>query len=395
MTDLTVPQRLKIDLMTYGMSVSESARNALMGSEGLRPLTLADYASTSGIALEIEDDLWVNAPISEHNPNFVTHPPLTLHHREGQFHIRGKNLEVRVSPLPVPGYHDQRLPSGRLITDFAITHTDRVRISPIQGCSYVCTFCDLPYDKRYEKMPIEGLVQSVRRALEDKVLPAHHVLISGGVPRDEDWPWLNEVYEKVAASFPDVQIDVMMVPVPGHFNVDRLHEIGIHALFLNLELFSEEAARKIMPRKLRIGREAFLDVIERAVAIFGPGNVQSVILVGLEPMEHTLQGVQALAERGCDPVLSPFRPDPGTPLKDHPPPSVELLMEIYLRSLEIVDHEGVKLGPRCIPCMHNTLTFPDESGLYLRTGKLNEAHKALESMRTLKVNSIDGFIPGL
>jgi 2-iminoacetate synthase ThiH len=287
-----------------------------------------------------------------------------------QFFIRGKNLEVPVNPLPVPGYHDQRLPSGRLITDFAITHTDRVRISPIQGCSYVCTFCDLPFDKRYETMPIEGLTQSVRRALEDPVLPAHHVLISGGVPKDEDWPWLNEVYEEVAASFPDVNIDVMMVPVPGRFHVNHLHEIGINALFLNLELFSEEAARKIMPRKLRLGMKTYLEIIENAVETFGQGRVQSVLLVGLESLEDTLRGVQALAERGCDPVLSPFRPDPGTPLKNHPPPSAELLQEVYLLSLKIADREGVKLGPRCIPCMHNTLAFPDDSGLYHATQKL-------------------------
>lgn len=371
MTGLTTEQRLKIDLMTHGMSISRSARSALMGDEGLRPLTLADYASTSGIALEIGGNIWVNAPISDHNSNFVTEPPLTLDHQAGGFFLHKKGVEVPVNPLPVPGYHNERLPSGRLMTDFAVTHTDRVRISPIQGCSYVCTFCDLPYDKRYEKMPIEGLVQSVRRALDDEVLPAHHILISGGVPKEEDWPWLNEVYENVAVSFSDVHIDIMMVPVPGHFHVDRLHEIGIHALFLNLEVFSEEAARKIMPRKLRIGREAFLDVIEKAASLFGPGRIYSLLLVGLEPMEDTLRGVQVLAERGCDPVLSPFRPDPGTPLRNRPPPSVAFLEEVYLSAIEIVDRAGVKLGPRCIPCMHNTLTFPDVSGLYYRSCELN------------------------
>lgn len=370
MTDLTVQQRLKLDLMTYGMSVSESARDALVGCDGLRPLTLDDYASTSGIALEIEEDLWVNAPISEYNPNFVTQPSLTLEFRADRFFIGNKDLEIAVNPLPVPEYHDERLPSGRLTTDFAITHTDRVRISPIQGCSFACTFCDLPYDKRYEKMPIEGLLQSVRRALEDKVLPAYHVLISGGVPKDADWPWLNETYERVSASFPGIHVDVMMVPVPQHFHADRLHQIGINALSINLELFSEEAARKIMPRKLRLGIGTFLTFIESAVALFGPGRVRSMLLVGLEPLEDTLRGVQALSERGCDPVLSPFRPDPTTPLRNRQPPSSDFLQEVYLRSLEIVERQGVKLGPRCIPCMHNTLTFPDASGAYYRTQEL-------------------------
>jgi hypothetical protein len=368
--DLTVQQRLKIDLMTYGMSISPSARHALTGNEGPRPLTLADYASTTGVALEIEEDIWVNAPISDFNPNFVTQPPLTLEKDEDRFFIRAGDLEFRVNPLPVPEYHDKRLPSGRLTTDFAITHTDRVRISPIQGCSFACTFCDLPYDKRYERMSLEGLVQSVRRALDDKVLPAHHVLISGGVPKEADWPWLNEVYENVSSSFPGTHVDVMMVPVPQHFHAYHLHRIGINALSINLELFSEVAARKIMPRKLRIGVETFLKFIESAVALFGPGRVRSMLLVGLEPMEDTLRGVQALAERGCDPVLSPFRPDPATPLKSQPPPSSDLLQEVYLRSVEIVERAGVKLGPRCIPCMHNTLTFPDDSGLYFRTQEL-------------------------
>lgn len=361
---LSAVQRLKIDLMTQGMSASRAAREALIGTDGLRPLTLAEYASTSGVILKLGENVWVNAPISDHNANFVTEPAFTLDHRHGSFFLRGKDMEAAVHPLPVPDYSNERLPSGRLLTDFAVTHTDRVRISPIQGCSYVCTFCDLPYDKRYEKMSVEGLIQSVRRALDDPILPARHVLMSGGVPKDEDWPWLNSVYEHVAASFPALHIDVMMVPVPDLFSIDRLREIGIHALFLNLELFNQEAARTIMPRKVRIGREAFLNAIDKAAKVFDPGCVYSLLLVGLEPIEETLLGVRALAERGCFPILSPFRPDPGTPLKSKRPPSTELLKEVYLRSSEIVEHYGVKLGPRCIPCMHNTLTFSDHSEWY-------------------------------
>ena len=37
---------------------------------------------------------------------------------------------------------------------------------------------------------------------------------------------------------------------------------------------------------------------------------------------------------------------------------------IGLSTANIVERYGVKLGPRCIPCQHNTLTFPDDSGAY-------------------------------
>ncbi len=366
---LTPTQKLKVALMTDGMAVSPEARAVLAGESGTRPLTLADYASTSGIALELEGHIWVNAPFSDFNPNFVDQPPHRLEHDGDGFWVRSGDLEVRAGPLPVPAYHDQENERGERFTDYAITHTDRVRISPIQGCSFACKFCDLPFVKRYKQKAEEGLIGSVRRALEDQVLPAQHVLISGGVPKDSDWDWENRVYEAVAASFPGISVDVMMVPVPGQLDAQRLQDFGIHGLSINLEMMDSERARKIMPRKAKIPRQHWLDFIEGAVGIYGPGKVRSLLMVGIEPMDATLRAVQALAERGCEPVLSPFRPDPSTPMRDDRPPTAAALEEVYERSVEIVDRAGVKLGPRCIPCMHNTLTFPDDSDYYYWSGE--------------------------
>jgi hypothetical protein len=93
-------------------------------------------------------------------------------------------------------------------------------------------------------------------------------------------------------------------------------------------------------------------------------------------MEETLRGVEALAERGCFPILSPFRPDPGTPLRNHLPPNANSLEETFLRSLDIAEYRGVKLGPRCIPCTHNTLTLPDGSQLYYRSSEFKNGTQA-------------------
>lgn len=356
---LKVIERLKLELMTDGIEVSPAAADALSSNQS-KPLTLADYASTSGIALELEGQIWLNAPIHEFNPNFVDRAPHSLEYEDDTFLVRTESGEFPAQPVPVPNYHNETCPgTERPYTDYAITHTDRVRISPIQGCKFVCTFCDLPYDKRYEKMALEGLIASIGRALEDQALPAHHVLISGGVPSDDDWPWLREVYRAVPDAFPEVDVDVMMVPVPGQLVARELYEAGIHGVSVNLELFDEERSYRIMPHKSKLGPQAWFDFIEEAVEYFGPGQVRSLMMVGIEPLEKTLEGVQALAERGCEPVLSPFRPDPATPLRKLEPPTVDVLEEAYLRSAEIVEANGVKLGPRCIPCMHNTLTFPD------------------------------------
>jgi len=359
---LNPAQRLKLELMSEGLAVSSHARESYAG----RPLTLADYATTSGITLVLGKDIWVNAPLHDHNPNFVAESvPHVLDVEDGVYVVRSRGEDYPVRALPVPDYHNEKNSNEEPYTSYAITHADRVRISPVEGCGMVCTFCDLPYEFRYRRNRVDGLVDSIARALEDRALPAKHVLISGGTPKPEDFDFLRTVYDEVPKRFPGIDVDIMMVPAPGLLNLQELRQAGIHGLSINLEIFNLEIARKMMRPKYDLGRPYYLDFIEKASAAFGLGRVRSLLLVGIEPMEDTLQAVEELVKRGCDPVLSPFRPDPHTPLRNSPPPTVEFLTETYERALEIVERQGGKLGPRCIPCQHNTLTFPDESGEYL------------------------------
>jgi Radical SAM superfamily len=359
-------QRLKIDVMTHGLAISEAAREEMRGSEPRpRPLTLADYASTSGVSMCLDGGIWINAPIADFNPNFVTEPAAELLWKAGRFLVRYESMEVGALPLPVPAYYDQLNAWGEKYTSYAITHTDRVRISPIQGCAITCQFCDLPYEYRYSTKRIEGLIESVARALDDPLLPAQHVLISGGTPRPEDYSYENEVYDRVCAAFPEVEVDVMMAPMPGLLNPERLKAAGVHGLSINLELYGEEQARKVMAGKAKITRQATLDFIEDAVNVFGPGRVRSLLMLGLEPLADTMRAVHRLAERGCDPVLSPFRPDPSTPLRSLNPPNADFLAAAYEGALHILaKYPETRLGPRCIPCQHNTLTFPDGTDAY-------------------------------
>jgi len=44
-------------------------------------------------------------------------------------------------------------------------------------------------------------------------------------------------------------------------------------------------------------------------------------------------------------------------MRNDPPPSAEELLDVYLRARDICGELDVPLGPRCIPCSHNTLTF--------------------------------------
>jgi hypothetical protein len=358
--ELTPLQHLKISCCSRGIRIAEDAERQLTEGEDV-PLSIHEYATTGGVTLKLEGDVYVNAPFDEW---FCDEPEATLavDGATGKYvvYFRGDAFPAQV--LPLPGYLEVRDTQARLVRHTVMSHADRARVSPIYGCAFGCKFCDF-LGKKYVRRPVDQLLSALAVARADTVLPVKHVLISGGTPRLRDYEYFGEVCETIIRNT-DIAVDVMVAPWSDNV-IDRLADWGIYGYAINIEIFDSEIARRIMPQKWRLGLSAYAARIERALErTGGNGRVRSLIIVGLEPLEKTLAGVEFLARLGCDPVLSPFRPARGTPLQAVRPPSSDLLERVYLESLEIVARYGVKLGPRCIPCQHNTLTFPDGSQAY-------------------------------
>jgi hypothetical protein len=358
-TALSVAQRLKFQLLAEGIEISRPARQAMREATSQSDLTPADYASTTGLILELDDDVWVNAPINDYNPNFVSGSRFVLDHGTDGFCVHGAGLASPARFWPPPRYHAQSERFGPL-NNFVVTHGDRARLSPVRGCAMTCMFCNIPYDDPldvYGTKPIDALLEAARIAVGDERQPAHHMLISGGTPKRPDFEFMQELYQQVLLEFPRNPVDIMMVPLPGLFDLPLLDKLGLNEISINIEVFSETHAKQVMRNKYNQGLAFYLDFIEQAAEALGTGRVRSMLMVGLEPMEMTLAGVAAIAERGGVPVLSPFRPDPATPLRDCKPSSAAELEQTYLRAVEVAARSGAVLGPACPPCTHNTLSF--------------------------------------
>ncbi len=355
--DLTPAQQLKFRLLAEGMSVTPAARARLDDLRGQRALTPADYPSTTGLILRLDDDVWVNAPIAEHNPEFVVEPPNLLDVGPRGFAISGGGRKSTASVWLPPLCHDATLSGGRPLTHFVFTHGDRARLSPIRGCAMRCKFCDLPFTDPYETKPVEAMIEALRWAFDDPLQPASHALISGGTPKKRDVPVLRAAYEQVLAAFPSRHIDIMMGPLDGLLDVPVLRQLGLHELSINIELVNRDIARRLIPQKHHEGLARFIESIAAAAAIMGPGRVRSMLMVGLEPPEDTLEGVRLIVEAGGVPVLSPFRPAAATPLKDTPLLSGAEYEAIFLAAESTATRHGGVLGPCCPPCTHNTLAL--------------------------------------
>ena len=203
-TTLSAAQRLKFQLLAEGIEISPLARKALREATSQSDLTPADYASTTGLILELDDDVWVNAPINDHNPNFVSGSRFVLDYGVDGLCVHGAGLASPARFWPPPRYHGQ---SGRFgpLNHFVVTHGDRARLSPVRGCAMTCTFCNIPYDDPldvYGTKPIDALLEAARIAIGDERQPAHHMLISGGTPKRPDFGFMQELYRRVLPGVP-------------------------------------------------------------------------------------------------------------------------------------------------------------------------------------------------
>lgn len=319
---------------------------------GRDALTIHEYPTTGGITLVLEQDVYINAPFDEWWCEGATTvldlgggpAGLALLHPAGTLPVQ------RV--LPLPGY------IGQPATQVAMSHADRVRLSPIVGCAYDCGFCDLP-NEQYQMRDAHQLLDALRVAIADPALPPRHALISGGSPRRKHYDQFIETCEAVISGSP-LPMDVMFSPMIDRPDlVHRLVDAGAAGFAINIEVFAAEPAERALRSKYRTVRDHLEQTIVDAVGRLGrTGRVRSLIIVGLEEPETTIKGVDYLASLGCSPVLSPFRPAEGTRLRILPPPSAALLADVLAESRAIAARHGVPLGPDCSPCQHNTLTFP-------------------------------------
>ncbi|MEK7422686.1 MAG: radical SAM protein [Actinomycetota bacterium] len=345
-------ERLKIACLSTGVRISREALDSLGGGGAL---TVHEYPTTGGVTF-VTHGVYVNAPFDE---PFCERASVELVHTGEHFLLLHDGNQLPVDRiLPLPGYLGQTMANGRLAADLVMSHADRARLSPLRGCAYDCGFCNLP-ELAYQRRSVDELSEALDIAAADAALPVRHVLISGGTPGPAHADWFSQTCADVVKRT-QLPVDVMFSPQAGSVDmIDRLFEAGVEGFSINLEIYDNAAAQRHMHRKAQLATPYFEATIRRAINHLGTtGRVRSLIIPGLEPESRTIAGIEYLASLGVDPVISPFRPSRDIALVDHPPASEDSLRRILDAARAIAGRYGVALGPACVPCQHNTLTFP-------------------------------------
>ncbi|MDQ8043081.1 MAG: radical SAM protein [Solirubrobacteraceae bacterium] len=361
-------EAVKIRALATGLRIEPDLLERLGGQEGL---TVHEYATTGGITLELPHGMLVNAPF---DAPYCATSDLLLRPDGDALVLEAESPAVRIPVrrvLPLPGYLGVLDAADRPVADTTMSHADRIRVSPIDGCAYDCDFCNVAR-LRYRERPLDQVLAGIEVAIADRALPPTHLLISGGSPslgnargqayfRDLCVGVLRHLRGRTNPDGSPFEVDIMMSARPdGPAFVREMVAEGAAGFSLNVEVHSDEGAARHLRLKHRKSREHLGPMLEEAAALLGAdtGRVRSLIIPGLETVEQTLAGVEWLAARGCSPVLSPFRPAPDTALETADPVSEADLRAVLDGTRAIVARTGVLLGPRCVACGHNTLGFP-------------------------------------
>jgi hypothetical protein len=120
--------------------------------------------------------------------------------------------------------------------------------------------------------------------------------------------------------------------------------MGVDALSYSIEIHDPELLRRHCPgRAEQVGRERYYEALAHAASVFPSGTVWSDLIVGLEPAESTMAGIDALVGMGVLPVLSVFRPLDNTPLRDHPLPSASEVVPVFAHLFQAVRRSRINM----------------------------------------------------
>ena len=340
---------LKANLFEHGINVAPEAKKILDSQSDI--WLMEDYITCCGVTLHYED-MYITAGV---NPN--SHYSLVA--VDGNLYVTdNKEINIKTEVITPPDYmKGEIILGGKDITVYCNTYTDRLRLQLISGCANACKFCNAK-EFKYEFNEIKYLEEALLIGLSQS--DVRHVLISSGSAHTRDLGKITEMYEYFGRKYSHLDLDIMLTPrgFTGYNNVEEyepylrhLKEIGISGLSVNMELNNKEYLTRFCPEKAAIGQENYLKFIELAVGIFGKDKVRSLLIVGLEPLEETLKGVEKLAKIGCNPVLSPLFPY-GEANNE---PDAELFINARRESEIICEKYNIQLGPICKPCSHNVL----------------------------------------
>lgn len=326
---LNNPGYLKIDLMLKGLRVDGKV---------LKKANLdkcRDVANiTCGLDIILPHNTWATVPYAE---DFVNDSPYELIEKNGGFFITDGHKSVKVSVVKTPKFYRLKTTSGIQLSKIGLVHGGYVAITPATQCDFFnmdieCRYCAGNLDIKKGKgtvYTVEEVLETVEAAYKEGKAEVVYLSIGFSETADGGVEFLKPYIKAIKKHF-NTLVAVEALPPRDNKWIDETYAVGADSILYNLEIFDSKLFEEICPgRAALIGRERYLNALRYAATIFPNGTVASHLIVGLEPMESTVAGIDFLANMGVVPILPVYRPSSSAKLSQYAMPSTATIAPVY------------------------------------------------------------------
>jgi radical SAM protein (TIGR04043 family) len=290
----------------------------------------------------------VTVPTDAH---FAQASPYVLRPEDDGYGIYRDGVRLAAAAgTPRPRYYDLRTADGIPYWKIALLHLDSLASTVLQTCAYwgnsdQCQFCgiglSLDAGRTIAKKRPEQLAEVAVAAKElDGAVDA--TLTTGstvGADKGALYVAACGAAVKEAAGLP---VEVQFEPPERLDVIDRVHDHGIDSVGIHVESFDPVVLARIAPAKARTGIPRYFAAWERAVSLFGEGQVSTYVILGMgEDPQLTVQGCRRAIDMGVYPFVVPLRPIAGSLMDDVLPPTAAYTESIYRQVVPYLTARGL------------------------------------------------------
>jgi hypothetical protein len=362
---------LEIDLFCRGMRVPGDVSLA-----GARNISRTRAGLGSGLEIAIpaaswlKKKLWVNVPVTE---RFAHESPYVLQGSPAEGYTIADERTGTRYPIEIP--REPEWYSRQTSRDIQMS-----RIGVLQGtylgiyvnpvCAFWnyqpalnCRFCTTGQNVGGAEVldkAVADVVETCWAAKQQSGITFVH--LNGGFQgsRGIDFtePYIRAIKEQVG-----LLVGVQLTPERDFSRYDRLIDLGVDHFSFCVEFLDPEWFERICPGKARmLGQDLFFEAMEYCAARLPRGAVSGEIIAGVEPLEHTIAGIEWIASIGAFPTVCIFRPTAGSDMEDWPPPSFDDMRTVMQATYDACRRHRVPIG--AAPNIEISLVVnPDDAAL--------------------------------
>jgi len=271
--------------------------------------------------------------------DYSTRSPFVLREEDGEWSLLHNGKWVaRADVPPRPKFYDLETADGIPYWKLALLHIDSLATTVIQTCRHwgtsdQCRFCGIQLSlEAGTTIPVKRPEQLAEVASAAKRLDgAVDVTLTTGTTSgpDKGAAYLGRCAAAIKAAT-GLPIQAQFEPPDDLSVLERIKEQGVDSVGIHIESFDPDVLAWVAPPKARHGVEGYFRTWERAVEIFGAGQVSTYVILGMGEDERlTVEGCKRAVDAGVYPFVVPLRPVPGSLMGDWLPPAPDYVESLY------------------------------------------------------------------